>query len=274
MQLHNLLTSKERDGAEGTGIHRSSSTVKPKVLAKKSKSKPLPVEQSGENLVKEIQAMIISQELQRKNKAKLAQVGGHHAHRFLSDPKLNERKTIEEKFQRKHYTSLAVDLYKSKLQNNPMRQDQATPLPGSLPTGSSLGHKQTPLLAITAADKENMPVIPVPNIDRNEAIGGPLSKGGDTRMKLYGAAVDGAHSTFDRRNHAAPQGLLPLAPPSKQTFYSQTLSSQYRTQQTAKSFEGKHKFTFSGTHMPEVVTSGNTTMQKRNDVEVNDMSLA
>ena len=204
MQLHNLLTSKERDGAEGTGIHRSSSTVKPKVLAKKSKSKPLPVEQSGENLVKEIQAMIISQELQRKNKAKLAQVGGHHAHRFLSDPKLNERKTIEEKFQRKHYTSLAVDLYKSKLQNNPMRQDQATPLPGSLPTGSSLGHKQTPLLAITAADKENMPVIPVPNIDRNEAIGGPLSKGGDTRMKLYGAAVDGAHSTFDRRNHAAP----------------------------------------------------------------------
>lgn len=59
--------------------------------------------------------MIISQELQRRNKTKLAAVGGQHAHRFLSDPRLNERKTIEEKFQRRQYTSLAADLYKAKL---------------------------------------------------------------------------------------------------------------------------------------------------------------
>ena len=59
--------------------------------------------------------MIISQELQRRNKAKLAKVGGQHAHRFLSDPRLNERKTIEERYQRRQYTSLATELYKAKL---------------------------------------------------------------------------------------------------------------------------------------------------------------
>ena len=61
---------------------------------KKSKSGKLG---GGENLLKEIQAMIISQDITRKNRAKMAKVGGQHALRFLNDPKLNEHKIIGEK---------------------------------------------------------------------------------------------------------------------------------------------------------------------------------
>ena len=82
--------------------------------------------------------MIISQEISNKNKAKMVKVGGNQANRFLQDPKFNEHKIIGEKFQRKKYKSLAVDLYKSKLANNPMRTE-------------------TKLLAIE--QKENMPPI-------------------------------------------------------------------------------------------------------------------
>lgn len=89
-------------------------------LKKKAKSGKL---DGGENLLKEIQAMIISQDITRKNRAKMAKVGGQHALRFLNDPKLNEHKTIAEKFQRRKFQSLATDLYKSKLTNNPMRNE-------------------------------------------------------------------------------------------------------------------------------------------------------
>ena len=107
-------------------------------MKKKAKSGNL---SGGENLLKEIQAMIISQDITRKNRAKMAKVGGHHALRFLNDPKLNEHKTIGEKFQRRKFKSLAVDLYKSKLSNNPMRNEiKLLPL--------SPGH---------ATDKENVP---------------------------------------------------------------------------------------------------------------------
>lgn len=82
--------------------------------------------------------MIISQEMQTSNKNKLASVGGSQAHRFLNDPKLNEHKIIGEKFKRKTYKSMAVDLYQKKLQNNPMRYE------------SGMGN---------AANKENMPTI-------------------------------------------------------------------------------------------------------------------
>lgn len=87
MQLHNLLTTKESKKKEG--LNKSSSSTgqaNGRKLVKKGKSMPV---DGGENLVKEIQAMIISQEMIRKNRAKLAKVGGHHAHRFLIDPKLN-----------------------------------------------------------------------------------------------------------------------------------------------------------------------------------------
>ena len=89
-------------------------------MRKKNKSQNLA---GGENLLKEIQCMLVSQDMQQKNRARMSKIGGQHAHRFLSDPKLNEHKTIGEKFQRKQYTSLAVDLYKSKLSNNPMRNE-------------------------------------------------------------------------------------------------------------------------------------------------------
>jgi len=122
MQLHNLLTNKEKQPKREGTMSKSGSTgqANPRRLVKKGKSQPIG---GGENLVKEIQAMIISQEMIRKNRDKMAKVGGHHAHLFLADPKLNEHKIIGEKFQKKPYTSLAVDLYKSKLQNNPMRYD-------------------------------------------------------------------------------------------------------------------------------------------------------
>ena len=42
--------------------------------------------------------MIISQDITRRNRAKMAKVGGQNAMRFLNDPKLNEHKTIGEKF--------------------------------------------------------------------------------------------------------------------------------------------------------------------------------
>ena len=69
--------------------------------------------------------MLTSQDIQRVNKRKMEKVGGQHAQRFLSDPKLNEHKVIGEKFTRKAFKSLAVDLYKSKLANNPMREAKA-----------------------------------------------------------------------------------------------------------------------------------------------------
>ena len=67
--------------------------------------------------------MIISQDITRNNRDKMAEVGGQHALRFLNDPKLNEHKTIGEKYQRRKYQSLAIDLYKNKLTNNPMRNE-------------------------------------------------------------------------------------------------------------------------------------------------------
>ena len=125
MQLHNLLTSsKEKPKPEG--IIKSSSTDatatvnnKARRLTKKNNSANI----GGDSLVKEIQAMIISQEIKTKNQRKLAKIGGQHAYRFLSDPKFNEHKTIDEKFLKKGYESLAVQLYKNKLQNNPIRNE-------------------------------------------------------------------------------------------------------------------------------------------------------
>ena len=95
MQLHNLLTTKESKKKEGLSKSGSTGQANGRKLVKKGKSMPV---DGGENLVKEIQAMIISQEMIRKNRAKLAKVGGHHAHRFLADPKLNQHKIIGEKF--------------------------------------------------------------------------------------------------------------------------------------------------------------------------------
>ena len=59
MQLHNLLTSKG-DSQTKTIFGKSSSTEDAaRKMNKKSQSKPLPIDRS-DNLVKEIQAMIIS----------------------------------------------------------------------------------------------------------------------------------------------------------------------------------------------------------------------
>ena len=76
MQLHNLLkpsvtrTSESvalKDGDNRTNAHRaivkSSSSLTGNKLNRKSKSKPQSADRGGENLVKEIQAMIISQEI-------------------------------------------------------------------------------------------------------------------------------------------------------------------------------------------------------------------
>jgi len=38
------------------------------------------------------------------------------------------------------------------------------------------------------------------NLERNEA-NALMVRGAETRMKLYGAAVEGANLTFDRRNN-------------------------------------------------------------------------
>ena len=59
----------------------------------------------------------------------MASVGGTQALRFINDPKLNEHKIIGEKFKKKPYKSLAVELYKNKLQNNPMRAVEPTSIP-------------------------------------------------------------------------------------------------------------------------------------------------
>lgn len=105
MHLHNLLTSNRK---EDSSLPKSTSKLPEGrgALRKKVKSATI-----GENLLKEIQAMIISQEIKTNNKQKLASVGGSQAHRFLNDPKLNEHKIIGEKFKRKTFKSLAVDLY-------------------------------------------------------------------------------------------------------------------------------------------------------------------
>lgn len=147
-------------------------------LTSKSKSKPLSIDKSA-SLVKEIQAIIISQELQTKNRRKLAKLGKQHAHQFLSDPKLNEHNTVDEKFQKKPFTSLAIDLYKSKLLNKPLRQESAV------------------ILAEAAAhDRENVP---------NSLASLHHS---DSRLRVLGPDPY-ACKTFDRKNPGA--GLLPAA---------------------------------------------------------------
>ena len=67
MQLHNLLTKKEpglvRPEQQSPSVFMKSNSAAmatTATLTKKSKSKPLDVNFGGENLVKEIQAMIIS----------------------------------------------------------------------------------------------------------------------------------------------------------------------------------------------------------------------
>lgn len=178
------------------------------MLSKTSKLKPSSVDRGGENLVKEIQAMIISQELQRENKAKMAKVNGNHpAHRFLSDPALNERKTIDKRFQRKQYSSLAVDLYKSKLSNNPIRQQD-------LNTMASISQSTANNLA--ALDQENMPLIAqtINTNSRHPSKG----KNADKHVKRYTGDnfVDSrkAVPTFDKML----TGLNPMTVANKQTF--------------------------------------------------------
>ena len=68
-----------------------------------------------------------------------------------------------------------------------------------------------------ANDKENMPAIAVTN---NEKLPTPLA-----RKNFFGAALE-VSTTFDKRN---TKSILPLAAPAKQSYNSQTLSSQYRT---------------------------------------------
>ena len=77
-RAHDTVGLKEgnRTAAHRAIIKSSSTGLTAAKLTKKSRSKPLSVERGGENLVKEIQAMIISQEIIRENKAKLADVGG------------------------------------------------------------------------------------------------------------------------------------------------------------------------------------------------------
>ena len=98
----------------------------------------------------------------------MAKLGKQHAHLFLSDPRFNERKTIEERFQRKPFSSLAVDLYKSKLQNNPMRTD-----PQQLRAG------------IVAPDKENAGPENLAAVYAHES-----------RLRIFGAEPQ-ANRTFD-----------------------------------------------------------------------------
>ena len=116
--------------------------------------------------------MLTSQDIQRVNKRKMEKVGGQHAQRFLSDPKLNEHKVIGEKFTRKAFKSLAVDLYKSKLANNPMREAKAG-------VSSAAG-----------ADKENMPTIVSAN-ERSRFEGGTSGRQNFAKAYLGATQEDG-----------------------------------------------------------------------------------
>ena len=80
----------------------------------------------------------------------MVKVGGNQANRFLQDPKLNEHKIIGEKFQRKKYKSLAVDLYKSKLSNNPMRNETKLLAIGQASTGFEQKENMPPILNVSS----------------------------------------------------------------------------------------------------------------------------
>ena len=73
-QAHDTVGLKEgnRTAAHRAIIKSSSSGLTAAKLTKKSRSKPLSVERGGENLVKEIQAMIVSQEIYVRTRPSLA----------------------------------------------------------------------------------------------------------------------------------------------------------------------------------------------------------
>ena len=187
---------------------------------KKSKSGKLG---GGENLLKEIQAMIISQDITRKNRAKMAKVGGQHALRFLNDPKLNEHKIIGEKFQRRKFQSLAVDLYKSKLSNNPMRNEIKL-LPLS-PSGGGENDHLPPNHLHPAVDKENMPnVAPALDSAQQQALEMDyltLPRMSKAERNALGVAVDPVskiNKTFDDTVTNLSSYLVPSAIHAKQSY--------------------------------------------------------
>lgn len=209
---------------------------------------------SATDLLKDIQAMIKQQEINTKNRNKL-RVGGAFANNFINDPSLNEHKTIDEQFKRRDFKSLAIELYQSKVQTNPMRLDDK---------------------ALAQLNKENAGNMTTLNSSRHKH---SLEQPGIIRPPFTAKATDGGDLNLrmilgyqtqkpDRqeRNHQSTS-LLPSAFQTRHSFNSQTISSQQRTQSTAKTFEHTNRFN-NAANMPYLKSNTNGSG------EAVDMSLA